>query len=157
MREQTATSPATTPRVVDLPERQTAVVRIDAAVADMPRLFGEAFDLCARAIEAAGAQFAGAPFAWYFGFGERISADVGFPFTGTVQATDRVSISTLPGGRAVTMTHVGPYDALGTAWERGQSWLSGQGLRVNGAPWECYLTGPEEPGPPITEIFWPVQ
>jgi effector-binding domain-containing protein len=30
------------------------------------------------------------------------------------------------------------------------------GLTPTGPGWECYLTGPDEPGPPVTEIFWPV-
>jgi effector-binding domain-containing protein len=157
MREQTAPRQGTAPTIVGLPERQTAVVRIEGTAADMPRLFGESFDLTARAIQAAGAQIAGEPFARYYAFGEPISADVGFPFVGTIEPTDRVHRSTLPGGRAVTMIHVGPYDELSVAWERGQAWLSGQGLTVSDAPWECYLTGPEDPGPPVTQIFWPVR
>jgi hypothetical protein len=30
-------------------------------------------------------------------------------------------------------------------------------LETAAAPWEAYLTGPEDPGPPITEIFFPVR
>ena len=148
---------AATPTIVDLPERQTAIVRVNGSTADMPTLFGEAFALTAQAIEGAGARITAEPFARYFGFGERISAEVGFPFEGTVEPTSRVVLSTLPGGRTVTMTHVGPYDELGRAWELGQSWLSGQGLTVTGAPWECYLTEPDAPGPPVTQIYWPVR
>lgn len=157
MAQKTATRSDATPRIVELPERQTAIVRIEGAAADLPRLFGEAFTLTARAIEGANAQIGGEPFARYAGFGERISAEVGFPFVGTVEPTARVVVSKLPGGRAVTMTHTGPYDELGAAWERGQAWLSEQGLTLTSAPWECYLTGPDEPGPAVTRIYWPVR
>ena len=157
MGAQIARETGTTPRTIELPVRQTAVVHLEGTTADLPRLFAEAFELSARAIEEAGAKIAGAPFGRYFEFGARIRAEAGFPYTGTVEPTDRVSLSSLPGGRAVTLTHAGSYEELGTAWQRGQAWLSGQGLTATGAPWECYLTGPEDPGPPITDIFWPVR
>jgi effector-binding domain-containing protein len=157
MRAEIAGGAGTTPRIVELPARQTAVVHLEGTTADLPRLFAEAFELSARAIEEAGAEIAGAPFGRYFEFGARIRAEAGFSYTGTVDPTDRVSLSSLPGGRAVTLTHAGRYEELGTAWQRGQAWLSGQSLTATGAPWECYLTGPEDPGPPITEIFWPVR
>ena len=52
--------------------------------------------------------------------------------------------------------HVGPYEELGRAWERGTGYLQAQGLTPTGPAWECYLTGPDDPGVPITEIFWPL-
>jgi effector-binding domain-containing protein len=145
------------PRLVELPPRPTAVVQIQGASADLPRLFAEAFELSARAIAASGAKVAGEPYGRYFEFGARISAEAGFPFVGKLEPTGRVSLSTLPGGQAVTMTHVGPYEGLGETWQRGQLWLSGHDLTVTGAPWECYLTGRDDPGPPVTEVFWPVR
>jgi effector-binding domain-containing protein len=56
----------------------------------------------------------------------------------------------------VTVTHVGPYDAIGTAWERAQAWMGEQGETPSGPGWETYLTGPDEPGPPVTEITFPL-
>jgi len=51
---------------------------------------------------------------------------------------------------------VGAYDEVGVAWDRAAAWMREQALHASGAPWECYLTGPDEPGPPITEVFWPL-
>jgi effector-binding domain-containing protein len=157
MTEATGTRPALTPEIIELPARSAAVVRIEGQVADMPRMMGEAFDLTSRAITGSGASFAGHPFARYFAFGERIEAEVGFPFSGTVTPTDRVHVCELPGGRAVTTTHVGPYDQIGDAWNRATTWMKEHGLEQAAPGWEAYLTGPEDPGPPITEIFFPVR
>jgi len=77
-------------------------------------------------------------------------------FSGTLVPTDRVHETTLPGGRLVTTTHSGPYGTIGDAWERAATWMDEHELKATGAPWECYLTGPDEPGPPITEIYWPL-
>ena len=156
MAEQTATRPGTTPRIVELPERKAAIVDIEGAVGDMPAMVGEAFRLTADAILSSGATFAGEPFSRYLSVGDRIVAEVGFPFEGAHQPTDRVRETTLPGGRAVMTTHVGSYGDLGRAWERGQAWAREQGLTFSAPGWECYVTGPDEPGPPVTEIYWPI-
>jgi effector-binding domain-containing protein len=157
MRDMTTTLHASTPRIVELPERQAAIVGIEGTPAELPTLIGDAFDLTATLIRESGAGFAGEPFARYYAFGERISAEAGFPFTGTLRETERVRVSSLPAGRTVKTTHVGSYETVGDAWERARAWLGEHELTPAGAPWECYLTGPDEPGPPITEIFFPVR
>ena len=157
MPEMTASWPMLSPEIVTRAEQQTAVVRVHGPVADLPAMIREAFQLTSRAIQESGAAFAGPPFARYRSVGEQIDAEVGFPFAGQVQATGRVYLASLPAGRAVVMTHVGPYEELGTAWGHVRGWLDEHGLTSTDVPWECYLTGPDEPGPPITEIVFPVQ
>ena len=151
------THPAKTPEIIELVERPAAIVRVEATMQEFPRLLGEAFGLSARTIAGSGATIAGHPFARYLSFGDRIEAEVGFPFTGTLVPTDRVKQTILPGGRAVTATHVGPYDDIGTAWDRATAWMSEHKLECAGPAWEAYLTGPDDPGPPVTEIFWPIR
>jgi len=57
----------------------------------------------------------------------------------------------------VTTTHIGPYPSIGEAWDRARSWMTERGLDGAGAPWECYLTEPEDSGTPVTEVVWPVR
>ena len=140
----------------ELPPKRAAIVRISGSVPDMPVLMDRAFSVTSRAISSAGARFAGHPFARYTAFGEHIEAAVGFPFVGDVQASDGIEITELPGGRTAMVRHIGPYDEIGLAWERGTVWMKEHGLTPSGPAWECYLTGPKDPGPPITEVFWPL-
>jgi len=156
MAETIGTGPTTPPEIVDLVERPAAVVHIDATMNDFPRLIGEAFGLAAQAIAASGAVIADHPFARYLSFGDRIEAEAGFPFAGTLVPTDRVTPTKLPGGRAVTTIHVGPYDEIGTTWDRATAWMGEHGLESAKPAWEAYLTGPDDPGPPVTKIFWPI-
>jgi effector-binding domain-containing protein len=142
--------------LVELPARRAAVVRIEGAATDLPRLMGGAFEATAAAIGAAGAEFAGPPFARYHAFGAGITADAGFPFVGELEPSGDVVIVELPAGRAVTTRHVGSYDTIAAAWDRANAWMRDHGLVPTGAPWEGYLTGPEDPGPPVTEIVFPV-
>jgi effector-binding domain-containing protein len=151
------TSAPTTPMVVDLPTRQAAVVRIEGPVAELPRMMGEAFDLTMRALTASRASYAGHPFARYVAMEPQVVAEVGFPFTGTVAPTGHVYVSQLPGGLAVKVTHVGPYSSIGDAWGRATAWMADQGFEQAAPGWEEYLTGPEDPGPPITEIYFPIR
>jgi AraC family transcriptional regulator len=67
---------------------------------------------------------------------------------------------TLPGGRAATTMHIGPYDRLGEAYTALERWMSANGVAPAGAPWESYLTDPAEHADPAswkTEIFWPIR
>ena len=142
--------------VVELSPMSAAVVRISGPVEQMPRLFGEAFAATAGAIEASHGRIAGPPFGRYLGFGRRVQAEVGFPFIGRVVETDRVYRTDLPGGPAVTTTHTGSYETIGVAWDAARAWIDEHGLEVTGPPWEAYLTGPEDPGSPVTQIYWPI-
>jgi effector-binding domain-containing protein len=142
--------------VCELPPRRAATVRIAGSTQDLPALMARAFADTSRAITAAGARFSGHPFARYTAFGERIEAIVGFPFVGELPGSAGIDISELPGGRAAMVRHVGPYEEIGRAWAGATAYLEAQGLTPTGPAWESYLTGPEDPGPPITEIFWPL-
>jgi effector-binding domain-containing protein len=42
-------------------------------------------------------------------------------------------------------------------WERVNTWLGEHELTAIGPPWEAYLTGPDEPGPPVIEGFFPIR
>ncbi len=152
-----STVPTLTPEVVELEERQAAVVHVVGEPSRLPALLGDAFELTMERIAASGGQVAGPPFARYLAFGERIEAEVGFPYIGTLATTVRVRDTTLPGGRAVLLTHVGAYEEIGRAWEHVNGWIHEHGLVQASAPWESYLTEPGAPGMPVTQIVFPVR
>lgn len=156
MTETIGTRPAVTPEIAELVERPAAVVGIEGRVDEFPSLLSEAFGATAQAISASGAVVAGPPFLRFYAFGERVQADAGFPFVGTLTPTDRVRQILLPGGRAVTATHIGPYDEIAVTWERVTAWMGEHELAASGPAWETYLKGPDEPGPPVTQIVFPI-
>jgi len=87
------TRQAKTPEIIEPVERPAAVVHIGATMVEFPHLLDEALGLAARTIAGSSATIAD-----------------------TLVPTDRVKPTMLPGSRAVTATHVGPYDESGTAW-----------------------------------------
>jgi AraC family transcriptional regulator len=70
-----------------------------------------------------------------------------------------VLAETLPGGPAAVTIHSGPYDQLQAAYAALEEWITANGFRPAGAPWEAYLNDPgDHPNPQDwkTEVCWPV-
>jgi len=64
---------------------------------------------------------------------------------------------TVPGGEVAVIVHVGPYETLGESYQTLAGWMGQHGYRGSGPPQEIYLSSPMEPGPPVTEIRFPVE
>ena len=70
-----------------------------------------------------------------------------------------VLAGTLPAGPVATTVHSGPYDTLTDAYAAVETWMSENGLKAAGDPWEVYLTDPGEVPNQAdwkTEVNWPV-
>lgn len=68
----------------------------------------------------------------------------------------KLDVRTLEGGLAAVIVHVGPYEELAGTYQALGSWIEEHGYHIAGPVREIYLTGPDEPGPPVTEIRMPV-
>ncbi len=133
--------------LVELAEQQAAVVRGHVDAAELPAFLGGAFGEAARVLADQRLAPAGPPFGRFRPTGDGFDAEVGFPSTGPVTASGRVSAATLPGGPAARVMHRGDYGAVGAAYEVAQQWLAEHGYAAAGEPWESYLDGPEVPEP----------
>ena len=84
---------------------------------------------------------------------------VGFPVAGPITADGQVEPFELPGGRVVTGTHVGSYEALEATYQQLMAWTEAEGLTLAEGMWESYLSDPSaEPDPATwrTLIVWPL-
>jgi len=63
----------------------------------------------------------------------------------------------VPGGKAAVLVHRGPYEQMDEAYGRIGQWIADHGLQVAGPPQEAYLTPPDDPQGPITELRFSVQ
>jgi effector-binding domain-containing protein len=145
------------PVIVELAPRTAAVVRLETTVTRLPEDLAGAFELTAKAITTSGGTIAGPPILRYLEFGDAVVAEAGFPYAGPLVPGDRVYPITIAGGRAVTATHIGAYEDIAVAWEHAQGWIRERGLELRDPPWESYLTGPDMPGPPVTELVFPIR
>ena len=95
---------------------------------------------------------AGAPFIRYLtvDMDAEMTLELAVPVDGSPAPDGRVHPGELPGGRYVTLLHVGPYDGLMEANATLQRWAGEQGLRwaMDGSRWlgrlERYLTDPSQ-------------
>jgi effector-binding domain-containing protein len=140
---------------VDLQSQHAAVVRAHVTLDEMPEFLGGAFGEVIRVLDQQGLHPTGAPFGRYgIPEGAGFDAEVGFPCNDVVKPEGRVEACELPGGRVVRTMHVGPYGDVGAAYEAAMAWMTDEGYVLEGAPWECYLDGPEV-AEPRTEVFIP--
>lgn len=68
----------------------------------------------------------------------------------------KLVMQTVEGGLAAVIVHVGPYEELAGTYQALGAWIEQHGYRIAGPVQETYLTGPDEPGPPVTEIRMPI-
>jgi effector-binding domain-containing protein len=103
----------------------------------------------------------GPPFTRYHGFSETdVDIEGGMPVRTALPGGGRVKAGELPGGRAVTTIHLGPYEKLPEAHDALHVWMREQQVESAGPQWEFYLTDPgKEPDPNKrqTELVWPIR
>ena len=63
----------------------------------------------------------------------------------------------VPGGKAAVTVHHGTYVTIDQAYVRIGNWIADNGLSFAGPPQEAYLTPPDDPKGPVTEIRFPVE
>ena len=103
----------------------------------------------------------GPPFARYWPLDpdySRFEVEAGFPVDRSAPVTGEVASSTLPGGPAAVVTHVGPYEEMKPVYEATERWIFEHDGVPEGPPWEVYYSDPnQQPDPSTrrTEIVQP--
>ena len=135
-------------------------IRATAPMGELGKVMEPHFKEVFSHIRESGGEAAGMPLTrFYSPPGATIEFECAIPVASPVEGGERVQPGKLPAGRAATVTHVGPYDALSEAWGALTAWIESEGLQRIGAPWEVYLTDPgAEPDPSKwrTQLFFPV-
>jgi len=150
----------TSPEIVELAPQEAIAVRGDVAIGDLPRFFERAFGEAFDAASACGVEIVGPPFGFYPEMPtETVVVEAGFPVSAPAEVHGSAHPFLLPGGRAVRVTHIGPYETMDATYRVLQTWMTEHGLVPAQGMWECYLSDPEaEPDPAgwRTQIIWPV-
>jgi effector-binding domain-containing protein len=150
----------TTFTVKTIESQPAAAIRAEVPMAELRNVFDRGFHAVMQAVAAQGVAITGPPFGFYPRMpGDTVAVVVGFPVAGPITADGGVEPFTLPGGRVVTGTHVGPYETLGQTYEQLMAWTRAEGLTLAEGMWESYLSDPKsEPDPTAwrTLIAWPL-
>ena len=138
--------------LVDLQEQSTAVARGHVTLEGIADFLGAAFGEVALASQ--GVRTAGPPFAQYAVRSDGFEVEAGFPTVAAVEPTGGVTPGVLPGGRTARTLHHGPFDQGAAAYDALATWVTDDGYRPSGPPWESYLDGPDVPEP-RTMVYLP--
>ncbi|HEY7468593.1 MAG TPA: GyrI-like domain-containing protein [Acidimicrobiia bacterium] len=142
-------------------EQPTLVMTGKMRVEEIKDWIGTAYARVAEQVGKLGLTFAGPPFARYRPLDEsfeEFEIEAGFPIDRPASGVGEVTSSSLPGGTAAVVTHIGPYDQMRPAYEAIQSWIEAKGGTSSDVPWEVYYSDPvAEPDPSTwrTEIYQP--
>jgi effector-binding domain-containing protein len=150
----------TTFTVKTIESQPAAAIRAEVPMAELRKVFERGFHAVMQAVAAQGVAITGPPFGFYPRMpGDTVTVVVGFPVAGPITAEGDVEPFSLPGGRVVTGTHVGPYETLGQTYDQLMAWTRAEGLTLAEGMWESYLSDPKsEPDPTTwrTLIVWPL-
>jgi AraC family transcriptional regulator len=118
--------------------------------------FGRLFSYGAKA----GLPIAGWPLCRYVNIGPGLlTIEPAMPVAAPATGEGEIQSGVLPGGAAALGIHAGPYEGLGETYAAIERWAEANEHRVDGAPWEQYVTDPgEHPNPADwrTEVYWPL-
>ena len=142
-------------------EQPTLTMTAKVPVAEIPDFLGKAYATVTEHVARSGLVFAGAPFARYRPLDDEFAEfeiEAGFPVLSGAEGSAEVVASTLPGGIAAVVTHVGPYDQMKPAYQAIEAWIVEHDSQAEGPAWEVYYSDPiEQPNPANwrTEIVQP--
>ena len=144
---------------IDRPAQPVLSIRTRAAVQDLPQVMGKAYGAIMHYLGELGVPPAGAPFVAYFNMDmQDLDMEIGFPVMQPLPGKGEVQPSEIPGGKAATCLHVGPYPELSGAYQALGDWVKANGYQATGASYEFYLNDPEETPPEKlqTQIVFPL-
>jgi effector-binding domain-containing protein len=126
---------------ITLGSEPAVAVRAVVSMDELPAFFRGAFAELASTITASGARPTGAPFARFFTISPgAVDVEAVFPVSREVPGSGRVYATTLDGGPAIQVCHVGHYDRIAPAYAAIDRWLVTHRMRASGPPREVYMT-----------------
>ncbi|MBL8769455.1 MAG: GyrI-like domain-containing protein [Planctomycetes bacterium] len=143
------------PRIV---ASMRATVKSDEISKQLARMLPEVGGSLAQS----GAEMTGPPFTRYHSGidGTELDIEAGIPVKQRVELKGRAVLSELPGGKAATTWHIGPYGELPKTYALLRTWMKEHGVEGSGGPWEIYWTDPGLEPDPLkwrTQIIWPIK
>ncbi len=135
-----------------------ATVKSDAVGAKMGEIYPRLMDC----LKKSGIDMTGPPYSKYYSWdpeGET-EMEAGIPVSGPAECEEDIEYIELPPCKVVTAMHTGPYEKISPVYDAIQGYINENGMKINGAVWEVYITDPNsEPDPEKykTQVYFPVE
>lgn len=146
--------------LVDLPRQPYVAVRTTVGMSEIGQRMGGLFEQLYGWLAQHQVSPTGEPWTRYLSVGAtEVELEVGAPVAAPVAVNGSVISGVRPAISVARTLHVGPYDAMESAYTAVMEWVTAQGKAVSGAMWECYESDPAiEPNPAKwrTWVYFPV-
>jgi effector-binding domain-containing protein len=146
--------------LLDRSAQPTLAIRTRTAVQNLPQVLGQAYGAIIQYAGQLGVQPSGAPFVAYYNMDmQDLDIEIGFPFAQALTGRGNIRAGEIPGGRAATCVHTGPYDQVRGAYEALQKWFGASSYIPTGVAYEFYLNDPQTTPPPElqTQVVFPLK
>jgi effector-binding domain-containing protein len=146
--------------IKDVPEQPALLVRERIRLDRLSDAIRTGLEEVAAQLRAEGIAPAGPPFVLYTSMEDGVvDVEIGGPVEGEARGAGRVEYSVLPAATMLTYRHQGHYQELGRVHQALWELVEREGVTVDGAPREVYVTDPEEVPDPaewVTVIQFPI-
>jgi len=146
--------------VVERAAQPTLAVRTRTPIERLAQVVGQAYGEVWQYASQLGLQPSGAPYVAYYNMDMKdLDIEIGFPYERELPGKGNVAAGAIPGGKAATCLHVGPYPELGKAYEALHAWMAANGHTPTGVAYEIYLNDPQTTPPAElqTQLVFPVK
>ena len=146
--------------VKEVAPQPTLGIRRTISIENISTMLGEAYGAVAQYLGELGEYPAGPPFAAYYNDDmENLDIEAGFPVARELEGRGEIEAGEMPGGKAATCMHIGPYDEIEAAYNALTEWIEDQGHEPTGISYEMYLNDPDEVPPEElqTQILFPLK
>lgn len=148
--------------VVEVKEFEPVLVVSKKAITDMSNIssvIGSVFET----IFTAGLKAAGPVITLYFDeefHQESANIEVCIPVEDSEKARNFEQVKLFKPGLCASCTYRGPYSRLGEAYAVVLKWIDESNYKIASAPFDCYISGPQETNNPenyITKVYFPIK
>ena len=134
--------------VREQPAQPALSIRARTSVQDLPAVIGKAYGAIAQYVGGLGEAPAGPPFAAYYNMDmQDLDVEMGFPVRKPMAGQGEIKAGQIPGGKAATCLHTGPYSDLRLAYQALWDWIKERGFQTTGVVYEMYLNDPTQTPP----------
>lgn len=141
------------------PAMSVLAVRTRCAVAELPRVLGEAYAKIESYLVEVGGQPVYAPFVVYYNMDmDALDIDAGIPVAGGLSGMGEIQAHEWPAGRVLSSVYTCAYEGMPEAYAQIDAWAEANGVRRQGIVYEFYHNDPAitPPGQLVTEIVFPL-
>lgn len=136
-------------------------VRDTASVTTIGQKLGMSYQMIGVVMKKQKLNMAGAPFAFYYTESKTSwDMDAAVPTDKPGKADGKVKPGMIKAGNAAVAHYFGDYMKVSSAYEALHKWIAKNNKKINGAPWEIYMTDPgieKDTAKWQTDVYFPVE